>query len=121
MEALQTRWVPFHRLARRLPGRKDGRHLHPAALYRWHKDGLRAADGERVRLEARRIGGQWCTTWKRLREFFARLEGPPAAEPMPETRQERGRAAREAEARLDRLGIRRPRQRTFKAKVAGSS
>ena len=99
--------IPFHRLARRLPGRKEGSHLHPAALYRWHKAGLLGADGKRVRLEAQRVGGHWCTTWRKLRAFFARLSGEKAAEapPIPATKKEIAQELARAEADLDRLGV----------------
>jgi hypothetical protein len=98
--------IPFHRLANRLPGRKEGAHLHPATLYRWHKDGVLAADGERIRLEAQRVGGHWCTSMRKLRRFFNRLgEGCSPETAMPATRKEHERARSEAERALDRLGI----------------
>lgn len=107
----KLKWIPLHQIAAKLPGRKHGRHIHPAALFRWHREGLKAPDGTRVHLEAQRIGGHWCTTWRRVRQFFALLrgEGVPQSTPPP-TRREMSRAEREAVEYLDRMGITRKKR-----------
>jgi hypothetical protein len=48
--------------------------------FRWITEGIKLPTGQRVRLEAARIGGRWCTSAAALRRFFeaqqpARTEG----------------------------------------------
>jgi len=111
--------IPFHQLAPRLPGRKPGQRLNPAAIYRWHKSGLKGPDGNRVRLQAQRLGGHWCTTMAWLRAFNAALEGEAAGD-LVATKQrqlQEEEQAKAADRRLDQLGIRKPEKRGTKKRA----
>jgi hypothetical protein len=93
--------------AKRLPRLRAGRPLHPATVLRWILDGVRGRDGDRIRLEAVRIGGRWCTSAEALQRFLATLSAAPAgpAGPAPRTAGQRQRAAERAGRELDKLGI----------------
>jgi hypothetical protein len=114
--------IPFHHLAAKLPGAKPGTHLHPAALFRWHKYGLRAADGRKVHLRSERLGGRWCTTWEWFREFNRELSEPAPQPPQPEPTARRNRKGEEAlaqaETTLRRIGVLRPDDLPLKLKRA---
>jgi hypothetical protein len=69
--------------ARSLPGR-DGKKVHAATLTRWALAGVVGASGERVRLEAVRIGGRWITSREALERFAERLTALPADGPNPD-------------------------------------
>src|SRR5262245_53252899 len=66
---------PFAEAARRLPRLRSGRPVSPATLWRWASRGVRARDGQPVRLETIKIGGTTCTSLEALARFFARLSG----------------------------------------------
>ena len=46
-------------IARRIPGARGARRLHPATITRWILKGTRATDGTVVRLRATRVGHRW--------------------------------------------------------------
>jgi hypothetical protein len=54
------------------PGRGD-KPVTFSTVFRWVKDGVLNAAGERVRLEAARIGGRWLTSKPALQRFSDRL------------------------------------------------
>jgi hypothetical protein len=76
-------------------------------LLRWVLDGIRTADGLRVRLEAARLGGRWLTTAGALARFAA-AQTPdldaPADTPVPRGATQRRRAAERAGRELERAG-----------------
>lgn len=92
-------------IANRLPGQRGATHLHPATLTRWILKGLPARDGERVYLEAVRVGSRWATSEPAVRRFFARLEPTrtPQAQPL-RTPTDRRRASEAAAAALAAAG-----------------
>ncbi len=55
-------------LARELPRRRGNRPVHVSTIHRWRSRGLRG-----IQLEAVRLGGAWCTTWKAFRRFCQQL------------------------------------------------
>ena len=59
---LDEELISVQDLPARLPPAKSGRRLHRAAVWRWVSNGLRLADGSRVRLEALRMGRRWVTS-----------------------------------------------------------
>lgn len=89
--------------ARRFPPYRGDRPVNPSTVFRWITVGIRFADGQRIRLDAVRLGGRWLTSGQALARFMAaqtpQAEGKPAR-PVQANR----RAARAAE-QLDRLGI----------------
>jgi hypothetical protein len=96
--ASATRLIP--------PGR--GKRTHLSTLLRWILSGVRTPAGDRVRLEALRIGGRWITSREALQRFAVRLtpvasEGPAGA--PPRTAGQRERSAARAAEELARKGI----------------
>jgi hypothetical protein len=90
-----------------VPAARNGKRTHLATLLRWILTGSRGPTGERVRLEAVRLGGRWMTSREALQRFAERLtpqspEGPAQA---PRTPTQRQRAAERAGRELDAIGI----------------
>jgi hypothetical protein len=79
-----------------------------ACVLRWILKGARAPSGERVRLDAVRLGGRWLTSREALQRFAEALtpaldESGPAATVRTPTKRER--AAERAARELERVGI----------------
>jgi hypothetical protein len=77
-----------------------------STVWRWVLKGCQGPDGQRVRLEAVRLGGKWLTTDQAVQDFSDRLtpqfDDQPAA---PRTPGKRERASRRAGAALERMGV----------------
>ncbi len=93
--------------ARRLPPGRGGRPVTLSCVLRWIFDGAPGPTGQRVRLEAVRIGGRWVTSEEALARFAARLtprlDAPTPASPRSPGR--RQRASQRAAAALEKIGI----------------
>jgi hypothetical protein len=82
----------------------------PATVNRWITRGIVLKNGQRLKLEACRVGGRWLTSTEALFRFIeAQNSGPPAeTEPQPartgKPRRSRMSAADQAGAELERLG-----------------
>src|SRR5687767_2913000 len=59
--------------ASRVPGHRGGSHVNGSTLFRHITKGVRAANGEVIRLEAVRIGHRWLTSVEALARFAERL------------------------------------------------
>jgi hypothetical protein len=70
---LSEELIPVQELPARLPPASSGKRMHRAAVWRWVRDGLKSADGSRVRLEALRMGRRWVTSKQAVGRFFRRL------------------------------------------------
>ncbi len=90
-------------VARRLPGRSGGR-ANPSTVARWVHKGATAADGQRVKLAAVRVGGTLYVTERALADFLAALNGPTAPEAQQRSPAARRKAADEAVRKLDEMG-----------------
>jgi hypothetical protein len=93
--------------AKRLPPHRLGRPVHSSCLFRWIFDGVKLPSGERIRLEAIRLGGRWLTSVEALQKF-AEAQTPAIAtkERIPlRSAARRTRAAERAAQLLDRSGI----------------
>jgi len=55
------------------------RPVSPSTIFRWHRSGIRARNGERVRLEAMRYGGRLFVARGELENFARRLARADAA------------------------------------------
>lgn len=88
------------------PGRHGGP-VHLATIWRWILTGAKAPSGNRVRLEAVRVGGAWKTTAEALQRFFVQLtpdlDGDRPA--LPRSPSARQRASARASKLLDKIGI----------------
>jgi hypothetical protein len=93
--------------SRILPTGRNGSRPHLSTLIRWIIEGVRLADGRRVRMEAVRLGGKWITSREALQRFTAALtpvlsDTPP---PPPRTPGKRQRASERAACELEKLGM----------------
>jgi hypothetical protein len=89
-----------------LPSARLGKPVSLACLLRWVLDGARGPEGQRVRLEALRLGGRWITSKEALQRFAERLT--PTADDslsLPRTLRQQRSAAEQAERELERMGI----------------
>ena len=88
------------------------RHVHYSVLYRWVSRGLSCGHGQRVYLEAKRVGSALCTTRSAIRRFLAATSGRgtptrnantvPASDTESNTERLRARLIAD---RLDQAGI----------------
>jgi hypothetical protein len=91
----------------RLPGRA-GKKIHFSTVWRWVTTGVRGPGGNRVRLQALRIGAKWVTSRRAIQAFAEALtphldvQAEPAATC---TAGQRRRAAERAGEQLAALGI----------------
>jgi hypothetical protein len=102
--------IPFGQIIRDrvIPPGRNGRKLHLSTLIRWATDGSRGPSGEKVRLEAARLGGRWLTSVEAISRFMRALTPPAPPAPSsqtPCTPGQRQRAAERAGRELDNLGI----------------
>jgi hypothetical protein len=99
---------PLARAARRIPSARLGRPVTLSCLVRWISRGVLGPDGQRVYLEAARLGGKWITTPAALSRFVERQtpattdQRQPTAPASPVRRQ---RAAELAGRQLEFLGV----------------
>jgi hypothetical protein len=95
--------VPLKDACRLIPPGRQGKKTHLSTLLRWILQGARSPSGERVKLDAVRLGSRWMTSREALQRFAERLtpqlNDPPA--PAPRTPIARCRAAEQAGKRLD--------------------
>jgi len=89
----------------------DGCPTHLSTVLRAITKGLKSATGERIRLEALRVGGRWITSREAVERFTARLtsaaldhDGKGAEPPLRSSRQ-RARELARVDRELDRLGL----------------
>jgi hypothetical protein len=90
-----------------LPPGRGGARPTLGCLLRWVLHGSRCPSGERVRLEAVRLGGRWVTSREALQRFAERLtprmdDEPPAP---PRTANQRRRESERAAQELERMGV----------------
>ncbi len=97
--------------ARQFPGSPA-----PSTVWRWARKGVKARNGERVRLRHVRIGGQLFIPVEALAEFaeavadadrqhFERDPGTPTPTPRPRSDAQRQRAIEAARQRLREAGV----------------
>lgn len=98
--------------ARSVPAVDRGKRPNPSTVFRWIREGVRVASGERVHLESARIGSRLVTSAEALERFFARLaeaDSEGARDPHPSQPDTAPASARrrtaEAEARCEQLGV----------------
>lgn len=67
--------VTMNEAANRLPRPRGGKPVSRSTLWRWTYGGLKAKDGQIIRLDTVRIGGTVYTSIEAMRSFFNRLQG----------------------------------------------
>lgn len=93
--------------ARLLPPGRRGQPVSLSCIFRWITDGVLLENGQRVRLEAARLGGRWLTTVPAL-ERFAAAQTPSYADAPKQTIRTptaRQRATDRAMEELEKVGI----------------
>jgi hypothetical protein len=98
---LNENTLSLSQAAKRLPAGRNGAPVSLACVLRWVLDGARAPDGQKVRLEAVRIGGRWITSIEALARFAEALTPRTADGPAPTRTPRQQRAEKE----LEQLGI----------------
>lgn len=93
--------------AKLIPAGRQGRPTSMATVFRWVLMGAQGPGGQRIRLEAVRMGGRWITSKEALQRFAERLtprfdDGPGVKMRTP---LQRKRALERAERELERAGI----------------
>lgn len=89
----------------RFPPHRQGRPVTLGCLVRWICDGVKAVDGQRVKLGAVRLAGRWITSPQAIQRFVAAQTPRLADGQRPRSPAKRKAAAERAEAELKQLGI----------------
>jgi hypothetical protein len=78
-----------------------------SCILRWVLDGVRLKSGQKVRLEAVRLGGRWITSMEALQRFAIAQTPEPEdlARSFPFTHSARQRASARVAAELKKVGI----------------
>ena len=99
--------ISLNQAARLLPLGRGGRPASLSCVLRWILTGARGPSGERVRLEAVRLGSRWITSQEALQRFAERLTPrlDAADQPTPRGPAKRHRDSDRAAEQLDELGL----------------
>src|SRR5262245_44383994 len=88
------------------PGRNGARPT-LSCILRWILNGVKGPSGDRIRLEAIRLGARWITSREAIQRFAERLtprvDGQPV--PTPRTATQQSKAAKRAAKELEKMGI----------------
>jgi hypothetical protein len=92
---------------RQLPPGRQGRPVSFSCVLRWITRGLPGPDGQKVRLEAIRVGGRWLTSKEALARWAGKLTPRLDCELVTKQRTptQRCNAAERAGKRLEKVGI----------------
>jgi hypothetical protein len=109
---IRERWISLCQAAKLFPPARRGRPVSGSCVFRWHRDGVRTADGRRVYLEALRVVNRLVTSEAAVQRFvLAQQSGAaPAApnepsHPAPRTPGQRARASERAASELKAQGV----------------
>ncbi|MBP3956853.1 DUF1580 domain-containing protein [Gemmata sp. G18] len=97
------------RAGRLFPGHRGGVAVDPSTVFRWVTAGARGTNGDRVKLEAVRVGGRWLTSHAAVARFVTVLTAvseQPVAVPPSVTRSSntRRKTAERAAEKLKQMG-----------------
>ena len=93
-----------------IPSHRGGGHVNGSTLWRWHRKGVRAANGELIHLRACQVGCKILTSLEAIAEFSQRLTEASSQTPNTSHSQHteattRARQRRVAARTLDAAGI----------------
>jgi hypothetical protein len=99
--------IGLNEAARRLPPGRGRRPVSFSCVFRWITTGIPGPNGQRVRLEAVRLGGRWLTSVEALARWADSLTPNLDSEPgtPPRTPAQRSRASLLAARALEQEGI----------------
>jgi hypothetical protein len=85
---------------------RDGLRIHTSTIVRWITRGLAVGGGQRLYLEATRVGGRWATSIEALERFEKRRnESNPVRMDLPRPSSETNRSSERAGELLESVGI----------------
>jgi hypothetical protein len=109
VDVFNEQLLSLAQVAKLLPPGRQGRPVNFSTIYRWIFTGVRAPDGERVKLEAIRLGGRYLVSREAIERFIERLSThdvevstPPQPARTPTALE---RAVARADRSLEREGI----------------
>ena|SRR5580700_7663185 len=103
--------ISLSEAARRLPAYRGSGRASPSTIWRWISKGVKLPNGEKILLEAVRLGGHWLTTVEAMARFAERQTAVFQPEPDPTPRTlfrtplQRLRASEQAARELEKTGI----------------
>jgi hypothetical protein len=99
--------LPLKSATALVPPGRSGQRTHPSTLLRWIVRGAKAPSGDRVRLEAVRLGGKWVTSREAIQRFAEQLTPRFDSERLraPRTPAQRRRADERADRELKENGL----------------
>jgi hypothetical protein len=91
-----------------LPGYRDNEEVHPSTVSRWITQGAKGKDGQKVKLEAARVGNRWLTSHEALARFSIALSGTTetttSSVPQIANSAKLSRASKKAAEQLEKMG-----------------
>lgn len=90
--------------ARSLPGYRGKAGMDPSTLSRWITQGAKRKNGDKVKLEAVRIGNRWLTSREAMARFAASLTGTRSVEKSIPSPSAQTRASKKAGQLLEKMG-----------------
>ncbi|MBO0698079.1 MAG: hypothetical protein J2P46_06780 [Zavarzinella sp.] len=109
---VQEPWISLSQAAKLFPPARRGRPVSASCVWRWHRVGVRTADGRRVHLEALRVVNRYVTSEPAVHRFILAQQSPTPAvrsdAPTPEaprTPGQRTRASERAARKLQEVGL----------------
>ena len=100
--------IHLNEVARCVPPGRGGKKTHVSTVLRWIQRGARGPGGDRIHLEAVRVGGKWVTTREALQRFIARLtprHDRDQSNPVDRNKRNSKNASERAGDELDKIGI----------------
>jgi hypothetical protein len=100
--------ITLYAAAALIPPARKGKKTNFSTIFRWVFEGVHGPDGERVRLEAVRVGCRWMTSRQALQRFVERLTpriGEAPDSPGRRTPGRRQRASERAAKQLESMGV----------------
>jgi hypothetical protein len=91
--------------AKLLPSARSGKPVTFQCILRWALTGSLAPDGERVKLEAVRLGNRWVTSKEALQRFVIALTPPEKKALKRRTPRQVKTACEKASRELEKLGV----------------
>jgi hypothetical protein len=106
-DLLSESLIRLHEVARRLPPHRGGRPVSFSCVLRWITKGIPGPDGQRVKLEAVRVGSRWLTSTEAIARWSERLT-PRLEDEQPQmarTLTQQSKGSMRAAKLLERAGI----------------
>ena len=106
-EVLLTGGLSLPQAARKFPPYRKNRPVSPSTIFRWIRDGVVLASGDRLWLEGIRLSGRWLTSEQALARFISAQtpQFDAGQTPVPRSPSVRASAAERAGRALERHGI----------------